>query len=121
MEVDGRIVCVLSASLFRVEMNNQRQVLATISSKIWKRWVRFSGPSISEAGPWFLFRRHRVLPALLPELPNKKVCPKMNAPTRKYRRNIDDLRTTNLGKCLGFAELVLFVGGANAFPGITQR
>ena len=33
---------VLPGTLFRVELDNQQMVLATVSSKMWKRWVRLS-------------------------------------------------------------------------------
>jgi translation initiation factor IF-1 len=40
VEVEGRIVMVLPGILFRVELDNQQLVLATVSSKMWQRWVR---------------------------------------------------------------------------------
>ena len=41
-EVEGRILSVLSGNQFRVELDNHQMVIATISSKMWKRWVRLS-------------------------------------------------------------------------------
>jgi translation initiation factor IF-1 len=40
IEVEGRIVTVLPGAMFRVELDNTSLVLATVSSKMWKRWVR---------------------------------------------------------------------------------
>lgn len=41
-EVEGRILAVLSGNQFRVELDNHQVVVATVSSKMWKRWVRIS-------------------------------------------------------------------------------
>lgn len=40
LEVEGRIIAVLPGSLFRVEADNKQLVFATVSSKMWKHWVR---------------------------------------------------------------------------------
>lgn len=40
LEIEGRIVAVLPGSLFRVEADDKRLVFATVSSKMWKHWVR---------------------------------------------------------------------------------
>ena len=42
IEVEGRISSVLAGTMFRVELNNQHQVLATVCGKIRKRWVRLT-------------------------------------------------------------------------------
>jgi translation initiation factor IF-1 len=41
-EVEGRIIGVLPANRFRVELDSHQVVIATISSKMWKRWVRLN-------------------------------------------------------------------------------
>jgi translation initiation factor IF-1 len=40
--VEGRIVAVLAGTMFRVELDNQHVVLATIAGKMRKRWVRLT-------------------------------------------------------------------------------
>ena len=40
IEVEGRIITVLPGTLFRVELDNQHLVLATVSGKMRKHWVR---------------------------------------------------------------------------------
>ena len=42
IEVEGSIVAVLPSTLFRVELDNKHLVLATVSGKIRKRWVRLT-------------------------------------------------------------------------------
>jgi translation initiation factor IF-1 len=42
IEVEGRIVTVLPGTMFRVELDNKHMVLATVSGKIRKRWVRLT-------------------------------------------------------------------------------
>ena len=42
IEVEGRILNVLGGTMFRVELNNQHQVLAVISGRMRKRWVRLT-------------------------------------------------------------------------------
>ncbi len=42
IEVEGRIQTVLAGTMFRVELDNQHIVLATISGKMRKRWVRLT-------------------------------------------------------------------------------
>jgi translation initiation factor IF-1 len=42
IEVEGRIITVLAGTMFRVELDNQHQVLATISGKMRKRFVRLT-------------------------------------------------------------------------------
>jgi translation initiation factor IF-1 len=40
IEVEGRITAVLAGTMFRVELDNGHQVLATISGKMRKKFVR---------------------------------------------------------------------------------
>jgi translation initiation factor IF-1 len=42
IEVEGRITAVLAGTMFRVELDNQHQVLATISGKMRKKSVRLT-------------------------------------------------------------------------------
>ncbi len=42
IEVEGRIFTVLAGTMFRVELDNKHQVLATISGKMRKRFVRLT-------------------------------------------------------------------------------
>ncbi len=42
IEVEGRILAVLAGTMFRVELPNKHMVLATISGKMRKRWVRLT-------------------------------------------------------------------------------
>ncbi|HEY4984605.1 MAG TPA: translation initiation factor IF-1 [Verrucomicrobiae bacterium] len=42
IEVEGRIQTVLAGTMFRVELDNQHMVLATISGKMRKRFVRLT-------------------------------------------------------------------------------
>jgi translation initiation factor IF-1 len=42
IEVEGRVHTVLPGTMFRVELANQHLVLATISGKMRKRWIRLS-------------------------------------------------------------------------------
>ncbi|MEI7732959.1 MAG: translation initiation factor IF-1 [Verrucomicrobiota bacterium] len=42
IEVEGRIVSVLAGTMFRVELNNQHVVLATIAGKMRRRFVRLT-------------------------------------------------------------------------------
>lgn len=42
IEVEGKILTVLAGTMFRVELNNKHQVLATISGKMRKRFVRLT-------------------------------------------------------------------------------
>ena len=42
IEVEGRIVTVLAGTMFRVELDNKHPVLATISGKMRKRFVRLT-------------------------------------------------------------------------------
>jgi len=42
IEVEGRIQTVLAGTMFRVELQNKHIVLATISGKMRKRWVRIT-------------------------------------------------------------------------------
>jgi translation initiation factor IF-1 len=42
IEVEGRILTVLAGTMFRVELPNKHQVLATISGKMRKRFVRLT-------------------------------------------------------------------------------
>lgn len=42
IEVEGRITVVLPGTMFKVELDNKHVVLATISGKMRKRWVRLT-------------------------------------------------------------------------------
>ncbi len=42
IEVEGKVHTVLPGTMFRVELENQHLVLATISGKMRKRWIRLS-------------------------------------------------------------------------------
>ncbi len=42
IEVEGRIIAVLAGTMFRVQLDNQHEVLATIAGKMRKRWVRLT-------------------------------------------------------------------------------
>lgn len=42
IEVEGRIVSVLAGTMFRVELPNKHQVLATISGQMRRRFVRLT-------------------------------------------------------------------------------
>ena len=42
IEVEGKILTVLAGTMFRVELDNRHQVLATISGKMRKRFVRLT-------------------------------------------------------------------------------
>jgi len=42
IEVEGRIQAVLAGTMFRVELDNKHSVLATISGKMRKRFVRLT-------------------------------------------------------------------------------
>ena len=42
IEVEGRIVSVLAGTMFRVELTNKHLVLATISGKMRRRFVRLT-------------------------------------------------------------------------------
>ncbi len=42
IEVEGKILAVLAGTMFRVQLPNQHVVLATISGKMRKRFVRLN-------------------------------------------------------------------------------
>jgi translation initiation factor IF-1 len=42
IEVEGRITLVLPGTMFKVELDNKHLVLATVSGKMRKRWVRLT-------------------------------------------------------------------------------
>jgi translation initiation factor IF-1 len=42
IEIEGRIMAVLAGTMFRVELNNKHQVLAHISGKMRKRFIRLT-------------------------------------------------------------------------------
>jgi translation initiation factor IF-1 len=42
IEVEGQVQTVLAGTMFRVELTNKHVVLATISGKMRKRWVRIT-------------------------------------------------------------------------------
>jgi len=55
VEVEGVIHTVLPGTMFRVQLDNQHLVLATISGKIRKRWVDL---------PWATASKWKCLPAI---------------------------------------------------------
>ena len=58
IEVEGRVQTVLAGTMFRVQLNNKHLVLATISGKMRKRWVRITvGDQVKmEMSPYDLTR-----------------------------------------------------------------
>jgi translation initiation factor IF-1 len=42
LNVEGTVLTVLPGTMFRVELPNKHQVLAHISGKMRKRWIRLS-------------------------------------------------------------------------------
>jgi translation initiation factor IF-1 len=42
IEVEGRIVSVLAGTMFRVKLDNEHQVLATVAGRMRKRFVRLT-------------------------------------------------------------------------------
>ena len=42
IEVEGNVAAVLAGTMFRVELENNHIVLATICGKMRKRWVRLT-------------------------------------------------------------------------------
>jgi translation initiation factor IF-1 len=42
IEVEGKVESVLAGTMFRVVLDNGHRVLATISGKMRKRWVRIT-------------------------------------------------------------------------------
>ena len=42
IEVEGRVTTVLPGTMFRVQLDNDHEVLAVISGKMRKRWIRLS-------------------------------------------------------------------------------
>jgi translation initiation factor IF-1 len=42
IEIEGRILAVLAGTMFRVELNNGHSVLAHISGKMRKRFIRLT-------------------------------------------------------------------------------
>ena len=42
IEVEGRVTTVLPGTMFRVQLDNQHVVLATVSGKMRKRWARLT-------------------------------------------------------------------------------
>ena len=42
LEIEGTVQTVLPGTMFRVELENKHLVLATISGKMRKRWVRLT-------------------------------------------------------------------------------
>ena len=42
MNVEGTVITVLPGTMFRVELPNKHQVLAHISGKMRKRWIRLA-------------------------------------------------------------------------------
>ena len=42
IEIEGKIMSVLAGTMFRVELNNKHQVLAHISGKMRKKFIRLT-------------------------------------------------------------------------------
>lgn len=42
IEVEGRVTVVLPGTMFKVELDNKHIVLATVSGKMRRRWVRLT-------------------------------------------------------------------------------
>ncbi len=42
IEIEGKILAVLAGTMFRVELDNKHQVLAHISGKMRKRFIRLT-------------------------------------------------------------------------------
>ena len=42
IEVEGRVTVVLPGTMFKVELDNKHTVLATVSGKMRKKWVRLT-------------------------------------------------------------------------------
>lgn len=42
IEIEGQVHTVLPGTMFRVELGNKHLVLATISGKMRKRWIRLA-------------------------------------------------------------------------------
>ena len=42
IEIEGRILSVMGGTMFKVELDNKHQVIATISGRMRKRWVRLT-------------------------------------------------------------------------------
>ena len=42
IEVEGKILTVLAGTMFRVELGNKHQVLATITGRMRKRFIRLT-------------------------------------------------------------------------------
>lgn len=42
IEVEGKVTTVLPGTMFRVTLDNDHEVLAVISGKMRKRWIRLS-------------------------------------------------------------------------------
>lgn len=42
IEVEGRVTTVLPSTMFRVKLDNDHEVLAVISGRMRKRWIRLS-------------------------------------------------------------------------------
>lgn len=42
IETEGKIIAVLAGTMFRIELANQHVVLAHISGKMRKRWIRLA-------------------------------------------------------------------------------
>ena len=58
IEVEGKILTVLAGTMFRVELNNKHQVLAHISGKMRKNFIRIlPGDKVAvELSPYDLTR-----------------------------------------------------------------
>jgi translation initiation factor IF-1 len=42
IEIEGTIVAVLAGTMFHVELDNKQRILAHISGRLRKRWIRLS-------------------------------------------------------------------------------
>jgi len=79
VEVEGKIVAVLPGTMFRVELTNGHQVLAHISGKLRKHFIKITvGDTVKmEMSPYDLDKARIVY-----RLRNANV--KRNAPKRSY-------------------------------------
>lgn len=60
IEVEGRVAVVLPGTMFRVELDNKHMVLATVSGKMRKHWVRLTvGDRVKmEMSPYDMNKAH---------------------------------------------------------------
>ena len=93
IEVEGKIVAVLPSTMFRVELENGHQVLAHISGKLRKHFIKITtGDTVKmEMSPYDLDKARIVY-----RLRNAEV--NRNPPKRSYgpsRRSTDSAKSSN--------------------------